>query len=64
MKSLIANALANLPELADMVSDLPVESTIERTRDPESMVTSPAISQCGWRKPARMSPRDIAAKNH
>ncbi len=65
MKTIVAqvlqNALANLPELADVVSDLPVESTVERTRDPSHGDFASNIAM-RLAKPARMSPRDIAAK--
>jgi arginyl-tRNA synthetase len=65
MKSIVAqvleNALAGLPELADVVADLSIESTVERTRDASH---GDFASNLAMRlaKPARMSPRDIAGK--
>ncbi len=64
MKSIVSqiltNALAELPELADVISELPVQSTIERTRDPSHGDFASNIAM-RLAKPARMSPRDIAA---
>jgi arginyl-tRNA synthetase len=65
MKSIIANliesALARLPELADVSASLSVDSTIERTRDASHGDFASNIAM-RLAKPARMSPRDIAAK--
>ncbi len=64
MKSIVSqiltNALAELPELADVISELPVQSTIERTRDPSHGDFASNIAM-RLAKPAHMSPRDIAA---
>jgi arginyl-tRNA synthetase len=65
MKSIVADiletALAQLPELAEAAADLPVAATIERTRDASH---GDFASNLAMRlaKPARMSPRDIAAQ--
>ena len=65
MKSIVADiletALAKLPQLAEAAADLPVAATIERTRDPGH---GDFASNLAMRlaKPARMSPRDIAAQ--
>ncbi len=65
MKSIVADiletALAQLPELAEAAADLPVESTLERTRDVSHGDFASNIAM-RLAKPARMSPRDIAAK--
>ena len=65
MKSIVAhlleNALATLPELADASADIAVASTVERTRDPSHGDFASNIAM-RLAKPARMSPRDIAAK--
>jgi len=64
MKHLIAEflsaALDGLPELAEHVGDLPLEATVERTRDPAH---GDFASNLAMRlaKPARQKPRDIAA---
>ncbi len=65
MKTLVAklvqDALATLPELADAVADLALETTVERTRDPShgDFATNVAMRLA---KPARMSPRELAEK--
>jgi arginyl-tRNA synthetase len=65
MKTLVAklvqDALATLPELADAVADLALETTVERTRDPShgDFATNVAMRLA---KPARMSPRALAEK--
>jgi len=65
MKSIISqileNALAELPELADVTADLPVVGTIERTRDPSHGDFASNIAM-RLAKPVRMSPRDIATR--
>ncbi len=65
MKSIVADiletALAQLPELAEVVADLPVAATIERTRDAAHGDFASNIAM-RLAKPARMSPRDIAAR--
>ncbi|MDX1434248.1 MAG: arginine--tRNA ligase [Gammaproteobacteria bacterium] len=65
MKSIVANilesALAGVPELEDAAAGLPVDSTIERTRDPDHGDFASNIAM-RLAKPARMSPRDIAAR--
>lgn len=64
MKSIVAKlvqeALAKLPELADAVSDLALETTVERTRDPGhgDFATNVAMRLA---KPARKNPRELAA---
>ncbi|MDH3265348.1 MAG: arginine--tRNA ligase [Gammaproteobacteria bacterium] len=64
MKSIVAQiietALAKLPALADLCADISIESTIERTRDASH---GDFASNLAMRlaKPARKSPRDIAA---
>jgi arginyl-tRNA synthetase len=57
---LVSNALANLPELAGAAADLPIESTVERTRDASHGDFASNIAM-RLAKPARKSPRDIAA---
>jgi arginyl-tRNA synthetase len=65
MKSIVAqlleNALAALPELADARGDLPIENTIERTRDASHGDFASNIAM-RLAKAAKMSPRDIAGK--
>jgi arginyl-tRNA synthetase len=65
MKSIVADiletALAQLPELAAAAADLTVEGTIERTRDASHGDFASNIAM-RLAKPARMSPRDIAAR--
>jgi len=57
---LVSNALANLPELAEAAADLSIESTVERTRDAGHGDFASNIAM-RLAKPARKSPRDIAA---
>ncbi len=57
---LVANALADLPELSEAAGDLAIASTIERTRDPSHGDFASNIAM-RLAKPARKSPRDIAA---
>ena len=57
---LVANALATLPELAEAAGDLAIDSTMERTRDPSHGDFASNIAM-RLAKPARRSPRDIAA---
>ena len=57
---LVNNALAKLPELADAATDLSVDSTVERTRDASHGDFASNIAM-RLAKPARKSPRDIAA---
>jgi len=63
MKHIVAevlgNALKSLPELSEAVSDLSVESTVERTRDASHGDFASNIAM-RLAKPARKSPRDIA----
>lgn len=65
MKSIIAklveNALASLPELADVLGDLAVEDTVERTRDASHGDFASNVAM-RLAKPARMNPRAIAEK--
>ena len=58
---LVQDALAALPELADAVAELALESTVERTRDPShgDFATNVAMRLA---KPARMNPRELATK--
>jgi arginyl-tRNA synthetase len=64
MKSIVAQlletALAKLPELAALSTEFAIESTIERTRDAShgDLASNLAMRLA---KPARKSPRDIAA---
>ena len=58
---ILTDALAELPELADVVAGLPIDSTIERTRDPAHGDFASNIAM-RLAKPARMSPRDIARR--
>ncbi len=65
MKTLVAklvqDALATMPELADAVAALALETTVERTRDPShgDFATNVAMRLA---KPARMNPRALAEK--
>ena len=65
MKLIVAHildaALANLPEFAEHTADLPAVSTLERTRDGSHGDFASNIAM-RLAKPAKMSPRDIAAK--
>ena len=56
---LVANALAELPELAEAAGDLAIDSTIERTRDPSHGDFASNIAM-RLAKPARKAPREIA----
>ena len=58
---LIENAIAKLPELAELSAELSIEGTVERTRD---ATHGDFASNVAMRlaKPARMNPRDIAGK--
>jgi arginyl-tRNA synthetase len=58
---ILTDALAGLPELADVVADLPIDITVERTRDPAHGDFASNIAM-RLAKPARMSPRDIASR--
>ena len=58
---LVSNALSDLPELAGAAVDLPIESTVERTRDASHGDFASNIAM-RLAKPARKSPRDIAAR--
>jgi arginyl-tRNA synthetase len=55
----LSRAIASLPELAELAGDIPITSTIERTRD---AAHGDFASNLAMRlaKPARRSPRDIA----
>ena len=57
---LIQNALSSLPELSATAADLAIESTVERTRDASHGDFASNIAM-RLAKPARKSPRDIAA---
>ena len=64
MKQIVANlvsdALAGVAELAEVAGDLAVASTVERTRDPSHGDFASNVAM-RLAKPARKSPRDIAA---
>ncbi len=64
MKTIVADildqALAQLPELAEFTADLPAISTLERTRDASHGDFASNIAM-RLAKPAKKSPRDIAA---
>ena len=57
---IIARALAQLPELRDAAAGIPIDGTVERTRDPSHGDFACNIAM-RLAKPARRSPRDIAA---
>jgi arginyl-tRNA synthetase len=63
MKHLVANlvndALGKLPELAAAAADLPIDTTVERTRDASHGDFACNVAM-RLAKPARKSPRDIA----
>ncbi len=56
---LLATALAGLPELREAAGDLAIDSTIERTRDPDHGDFASNIAM-RLAKPARRNPREIA----
>ena len=58
---LLEDTLAMLPEFADLLDDISVAGTIQRTRDADhgDFATNLAMRLA---KPARMNPREIAAK--
>ena len=58
---LLENALASLPELADVCAGLPIESTIERTREASHGDFASNVAM-RLAKPAKMNPREIASK--
>ena len=64
MKSIVAqhlqDALAGMPELADAVGDLSIESTVERTRDASHGDFASNIAM-RLAKPAGKNPRELAA---
>ena len=60
VEKLLAEALQALPELAELVGDLSLLSTIERTRDSAHGDFASNIAM-RLAKPARRSPRDLAA---
>jgi len=64
MKSALAkilnDALARMPELADALGDLDIETTIERTRDSAHGHFASNVAM-RLAKPARRSPRELAA---
>jgi len=58
--AVLGTALKKLPDLAEAASDLMIESTVERTRDASHGDFASNIAM-RLAKPARRSPRDIAA---
>jgi arginyl-tRNA synthetase len=58
--AVLGTALKKLPDLAEAASDLSIESTVERTRDASHGDFASNIAM-RLAKPARRSPRDIAA---
>ena len=58
--AVLGTALKKLPDLAEAASDLAIESTVERTRDASHGDFASNIAM-RLAKPARRSPRDIAA---
>jgi len=58
--SLVTEALGKLPEIAAIAADIPVNTTVERTRDPGhgDMASNVAMRLA---KPARSNPRELAA---
>ena len=58
---LVSEALLSMPELADAVAELALETTVERTRDPShgDFATNVAMRLA---KPARTNPRELASK--
>ncbi len=57
---ILSQALSGLPELSEAAADLSVAATVERTRDPSHGDFASNIAM-RLAKPARKSPRDIAA---
>ena len=60
LENLLSEALQALPELSEVVGDLSLLSTIERTRDAAHGDFASNIAM-RLAKPARRSPRDLAA---
>ena len=58
--NILENALADLPQLAEAAGALAAMNTIERTRDPSHGDFASNIAM-RLAKPAKMSPRDVAA---
>ena len=58
--TLVQDALAELPELAEAAGDLAIESTVERTRDASHGDFASNIAM-RLAKPARKNPRELAA---
>ena len=64
MKAIVANlvteALGKLPEIADVAAEIPIATTVERTRDPShgDLASNVAMRLA---KPARKNPRELAA---
>ena len=58
--TLVNDALARLTDFADAAADLSIETTVERTRDPDhgDFTTNIAMRLA---KPTRKNPREIAA---
>ena len=65
MKTIVAkavqDALASIPELAEASAELALETTVERTRDPSHGDFASNVAM-RLAKPARMNPRELAAK--
>ena len=57
---LVADALSRVPELAEIAGDLALETTVERTRDSSHGDFASNVAM-RLAKPARKSPRDVAA---
>ena len=60
VSKLVSQALAELPELAEAAADLDLDGTVERTRDASHGDFASNVAM-RLAKPARKSPRDIAA---
>ena len=60
VSKLVSQALAELPELAEAAADLDLEGAVERTRDASHGDFASNVAM-RLAKPARKSPRDIAA---
>jgi len=58
--NLVADALSRVPELADVAGDLALDTTVERTRDSSHGDFASNVAM-RLAKPARKSPRDVAA---
>ena len=60
VSNLVSEALGKLPDVAEVAADIPVATTVERTRDPSHGDFASNVAM-RLAKPAGMSPRELAA---